>query len=270
MDSRTLLPIVLGAGDIGSAVAHRLKTAGLHPLLIEGPAPLVTRRRMAFGGAVHEGRAELEGIAGVRCAEAARALALRSEAGAIPVLVVPGAGLEPALRPDALVDARMRKREQPAAALHLAPLVIGIGPGFTAGLHAHAVIESDWGEGLGAVLWQGRAREYTGRHREVGGFGKERYAYAPQAGRFRTGLAVLDPVRAGQELGRVGELPLRAEISGILRGLAHDGVEAAAGAKLAEIDPSGDPARCVGIGERPARIAQGVLEAIRLRWPDAR
>jgi xanthine dehydrogenase accessory factor len=35
-----------------------------------------------------------------------------------------------------------------------------------------------------------------------------------------------------------------------------------AGAKLLEIDPRGDPELVRGIGERPARIAQGVLRAV--------
>jgi hypothetical protein len=44
----------------------------------------------------------------------------------------------------------------------------------------------------------------------------------------------------------------------VLRGLVRDGVPVAAGAKLAEVDPRGDPALCFGLGERPRRIAEAV------------
>jgi len=35
-------------------------------------------------------------------------------------------------------------------------------------------------------------------------------------------------------------------------------------AKVVEVDPRGDPALCFGLGERPQRIAQGVLDAVDL------
>jgi xanthine dehydrogenase accessory factor len=58
-------------------------------------------------------------------------------------------------------------------------------------------------------------------------------------------------------------MPVTAPLRGVLRGgLTHDGVPVAAGTKVIEIDPRGNPALVHGIGERPARIAAGVLRAI--------
>ncbi len=268
MDAATLLPVIQSASDVGSAVAHRLKRGGLHPVLLETPAPTATRRMMSFAGAVHAGEALLEGVRGVRCLAPDEALALRRDPGVIPVLIAPALELPPGWRPDVLVDARMRKRQRPPVQMGLAALVIGIGPGFQAGEHAHAVIESNWGEHLGAVLWQGATEAYTGQHRQVEGFGKERYLYAPHGGTFRTTLDVGSPVRAGEPVGWVGEAALLAEIDGTLRGLAYDGVAAAPGAKLAEIDPTSDPRNWSGIATRPGRIAEGVWRAIQERWPE--
>lgn len=270
MDAATLLPVIQSASDIGSAVAHRLKRAGLHPVVLEAAAPTATRRRMAFAGAMFAGAATLEGIRGVRCDDPAAALQLRIAAGTIPILL--SAALEPpaAWTLDVLVDARMRKRQQPPKQMARAALAIGIGPGFRAGEHAHAVIESNWGERLGAVIWRGGTEAYTGKHREVEGFGRERYLYAPQAGTFRTSLDVGSPVRAGEPVGRVGDLPLLAEIGGTLRGLAYDGVSVTAGTKVAEIDPTGEQGNWSGIATRPGKIADGVLNAIRERWPELR
>ncbi len=258
---------IKGAGDIGSAVAHRLRREGLRPVLTELPQPVVTRRLMAFATAVYEGETGLEGLRGVRCKDVAAALACLEEADCVPVLVC-AADERPHLpQPAVLVDARMRKKEQPPVQLGEAELTIGIGPGFRAGTHVHAVVESNWGEQLGRVIWEGAALAYTGQHREVEGHGRARYLYAPQAGTFHTGQVVLGRVEAGEVVGRVDDAPMAVSIGGILRGLAHDGITVAAGAKLVEVDPRGQEEHCRGISERAARIAEGVLAAIRERMP---
>jgi len=253
--------LVLSASDIGSAVAHRLKAAGYRPILLESPTPGATRRLMAFAGAVHAGEAELEGLRARRCDSAGEALALAGTSGVIPLLVGDPAA-PPPLAPAVLVDARMHKRREPPVLIRAAPLAIGIGPGFRAGVHCHVAIESNWGERLGAVISEGASEAYTGRHRLVAGLGRERYLYAPRAGTFRSDREILAPVRAGEAVGWLDDLALRAEAEGILRGLAWSGLRVEAGAKVAEIDPTGDPANCRGIATRPARIAAGVLEAI--------
>lgn len=253
--------LIKSASDIGSAVAHRLKGAGYRPILLESPTPNATRRLMSFAGAVHDGTAELEGLVARRCADAEEALALASEPGVVPLLVVDLDAPLP-LPADVLVDARMRKRREPPVQIGEARLVIGIGPGFRAGVHCHAVIESNWGEHLGAVFSEGASEPYTGKHRRIAGLGRERYLYAPRAGTFRSELNVLAPIHEGDTVGWVDDAPLRAEAGGILRGLAWSGLAVEAGAKLAEIDPTSDPANCRGIASRPARIATGVLEAM--------
>jgi xanthine dehydrogenase accessory factor len=255
------LQFVKSAHDIGSAIAHRLKTAGERPVLLESATPGATRRLMCFAGAVVAGSAELEGLRAVRCGDAAQAAALADRPGVIPLLVTALDDPLP-LPAEALIDARMRKRHEPPVQLDQAPLVIGIGPGFVAGRHVHLVIESNHGARLGRVIGEGAAEAYTGRHRLVEGYGAERYLYAPHAGTFHSGRALLEAVAPGETVGRVDDTPLPAAAEGILRGLAYDGLRVEAGAKLAEIDPTGKPDNCRGIHERPARIAAGVLEAL--------
>lgn len=258
---------IKGAGDIGSAIAHRLHRAGLSPILAELPAPVVARRRMAFGSALHGGEAVLEGLLGLRCMEIEQALACLERPDCVPVLEWSGEQPAPGASPQVAVDARMRKRLEPPVQLTEAALVIGVGPGFEAGKQVHLAVESNWGEGLGRIIREGAALAYTGEPRSVEGFSKERYCYAPHGGIFRTGHDVTDKVSAGEIAGWVDETPLRVEISGILKGVAHDGVRVRERAKLLEVDPRGDPSHCVGIAERPARIAEGVLAAIRERMP---
>ncbi|MEE8433963.1 MAG: molybdenum hydroxylase [bacterium] len=256
-----LIVLIKSAHDIGSAIAHRIKSREAAAILLESPSPGATRGLMSFAAAVHEGRAVLEGQAAIRYDDPRAALDAAERAGEIPLLVGDLDGPLP-LDAQVMVDARMLKKSVPPLQIDLAPLTIGIGPGFVAGEHVHAVIESNWGERLGTVIREGAAEAYTGTHRKVEGLGAERYLYAPHAGTFRTERALLDPIEPGDTAGWVNETPLKALAGGILRGLATSGLEVAGGAKLVEVDPTGDPANCRGIASRPARIAEGVLEAI--------
>jgi xanthine dehydrogenase accessory factor len=156
----------------------------------------------------------------------------------------------------------MRKRSVPENQRGLAPLVIGLGPNFVAGGNADVAVETSW-EDLGRVILDGPTLPLAGEPRPIAGVARERYAYAPAAGVFRTGKTVGEPVRAGEVVAVVGETPLAAPIDGVLRGLTRDGVPVAAGTKVVEVDPQGTAgAVFAGIGERPGRIAEGVLRAV--------
>ena len=256
-------PIVLikSAADIGSAVAHTLKQAGLHPVLLESPEPGATRRLMAFASAIFSGESEMAGLRAVRCANENEVRTCWTRPDEIPLLVG-DLDAPPPFFANVVVDARMRKKITPPPQIMQAPLVIGLGPGFEAGVNVHVVIETNWGESLGRVITQGRAEAYTGRHRDVRGYSSQRYIYAPAAGIFHTELDVLTPVSIGQVVGHVDDIPLYTEVAGLLRGLAYPGRRVAHGTKLVEVDPTADPDNCRGIGIRQKRIAQGVLEAI--------
>jgi xanthine dehydrogenase accessory factor len=168
-----------------------------------------------------------------------------------------------AIRPDVLVDARMRKHNQPETQITLAPFTIGLGPNFGAGETVHAAVETGWNEGLGQVVWQGAKRPLEGEPQTIAGHARERYVYAPLAGIFRTTTRIGDMVTAGQTVANIGEIALHAPIDGILRGLTHDSVQVTQRTKVIEVDPRGEQAKITGIAERPGRIAAGVLEAIK-------
>ena len=101
-----------------------------------------------------------------------------------------------------------------------------------------------------------------GEPRPVGGVGRARFVYAPEGGRFVTEARIGDRVEGNAVIATVGMLPLRAPIGGVLRGLTRSGVEIPARTKVIEVDPRGDPAGAFGLGERPRRIAEGVLKAM--------
>lgn len=54
--------LVLGSGDVGSAVAHRLFLHGLDVVLADAPAPAHPRRGMAFTDAWFDDAASLKGV----------------------------------------------------------------------------------------------------------------------------------------------------------------------------------------------------------------
>jgi xanthine dehydrogenase accessory factor len=255
--------LVRGSGDVGSAVAHTLFRAGYAVLIHDSAQPTATRRKMAFCDSIFDGSAVLDGIRAQLFNDASAIAVCLASHELVPVTTLELSFLLPALRPDVLVDARMRKHDQPEAQIPFAPFTVGLGPNFTAGKTVHAAVETGWNEGLGQVIWQGATRPLEGEPQTIAGHARDRYVYAPAAGVFRTTLRIGDMVTAGQEVATIDEARLQAPITGMLRGLTHDGVPVARKAKVIEVDPRGAQAQISGIAERPRRIAGGVLDAIR-------
>ena len=256
---------VRGSGDVASAAGHVLFEAGYKVVMHDSPQPATTRRRMSFCDAIFSGTAFLDGV-NARLINDVSELKTQLDVHAlIPITTQDLFALLSKMQPEILVDARMRKHEQPEIQISLAPFTIGLGPNFIAGLTVHAAVETGWNEDLGKVLWSGSTRPLEGEPQKIAGHARDRYVYAPVTGIFRTKLNVGDMVSAGQKVARIGDVSLFANIGGMLRGLTHDGVPVAQKTKVIEVDPRGEKAQVNGIGERPGRIAKGVLEAIE-KW----
>jgi xanthine dehydrogenase accessory factor len=251
--------LVRGVGDVGSAVAHRLFHAGYAVAIHDDTRPATSRRANAFTDAVFDGRAELAGVIAVRV-DANRAVEMLATHDGIPVVTTALAAALAALAPAVLVDARMRKRAVPEDQRGLAPLTIGLGPNFMAGGNVDLAIETAW-VAPGAIVRAGPTLPLAGEPRPLGGSGRERFVYAPHAGIFRTARRIGEAVAAGAVVAQLDATPLAAPLAGTLRGLTHDAVPVAVGTKVIEVDPRGGPL-AAGIGERPGRIADGVLAAL--------
>ena len=254
--------LIRGANDVGSAVAHRLFRAGYSVVIREISQPAATRRRMSFTDAVFDGQAVLDGM---EAQLIKRLYLLRGALVAhqvIPVVVKDFHELMQTLHPHILVDARMRKHLQPENQRGLAEFTIGLGPNFIAGETVDLAIETNWGDTLGQLIGQGSTNPLQGEPREIDGHARDRYVYAPVIGAFHTSLQIGDTVSQGQEVARIDSTPLHAPITGVLRGLTHDGVPVTPKTKVIEVDPHTHGAQISGIGERPARIAEGVFTAI--------
>jgi xanthine dehydrogenase accessory factor len=217
---------------------------------------------MAFADAIFDGWATLDGLTGVRVQSPAELRHALNAADAVPVAAQPFAEVLSATEWLALIDARMRKRAVPEPQRGIAPLVIGLGPNFVAGENVDVAVETMWGDRLGAVIEVGPTADLAGEPRPIGGAARERFVCAPDEGRFITSARIGDRVEEGEIVAKIGDISLRAPISGVLRGLTRSGVDVPARTKVIEVDPRGDIAGVTGLGERPRRIAEGVLKAL--------
>jgi xanthine dehydrogenase accessory factor len=254
--------VVLGGGDVGSAVALALHRAGLGVVLCDEVDPAWLRRGMAFTNAWYLGSAELDGEAAMFCASVKSIPAVLDRHRLIAATTWSWRGVVQALGALALVDARMRKRDVHDDLRQDLLTTIGLGPGFAAGRNVDLAVETAWGERLGAVVAAGPTLGAVGDPPPLGGAGRERFAAAPAAGRFATEHRIASRVARGQPVGAVGAQVIAAPLDGVLRGLTARGARVAPGMKLVEVDPRGDPALCYGVGERPATIARGVIAAL--------
>jgi xanthine dehydrogenase accessory factor len=143
----------------------------------------------------------------------------------------------------------------------MVPLTIGLGPNFIAGDTVDLAIETSW-DRLGAVITSYPTLPLAGEPRTLGGIGRARFVYAPVAGRFTTAARIGDHVGGGALVATIGPAVMAAPITGVLRGLTRDGAAVPRGAKVIEVDPRDNPKAAFGLGERPKRIAAGVLAAI--------
>jgi len=254
------LVVVRGGGDLGSGVIARLWRAGLQPVVLERPDPIAVRRTVAFAEAIWDGFARIEEIRAVHVDSPAAAVDAISR-DLVPVLVDPAAATLDALKPVALVDAIMAKRNT-GTRRDMAPLVVALGPGFSAGRDVDAVIETNRGPHLGRVLWLGAAEPDTGVPGRVAGHARARIIRAPADGIVETVASIGERIVTGDVVARVNGIEVRAEIDGVLRGLIRTGLRVSEGMKLGDVDPRGDPALCRLISDKALAIGGGALEAI--------
>lgn len=255
-----MLVLIRGAGDLASGIALRLWHCGIQVVMTETAQPTTIRRTVAFSDAVPMGCARVEDVTAQRAESVPEARALL-EAGVLPVLVDPDCACRRELQPDALVDAILAKRNL-GTGITDAPIVVGVGPGFTVGVDCHAVVETMRGHTLGRVYYAGSALPNTNIPGLIGGFAGERVLRAPADGVFAATHKIGDTVEAGETVGFVAGQPMVCTISGVLRGLLADGVPVYKGMKSGDVDPRCRPEYCQTASDKALAIAGGVLEAI--------
>jgi xanthine dehydrogenase accessory factor len=254
-----MFALIRGAGDLASGIALRLWHSGFDVVMTEVEHPTCIRRTVSFAQAVVNGRADVEDVSAQLAENITHARELLKR-DILPVFVDPECRVRDELKPDILIDAILAKRNL-GTKITDAPIVIGVGPGFTAGEDCHAVVETMRGHTLGRVYYQGSALPNTNIPGRIGGFAGERVLRAPAEGIFKGSRKIGDLVESGEIVGTVDGEPMIATIGGVLRGLLADGSVAHQGMKAGDVDPRGVKEYCDTVSDKALAVAGGVLEA---------
>lgn len=264
MTIRTPLPrslaIVLGCGDIGSAVAVALHGANYSVVLIDEADPAWHRRGMALTDAWYVGNAELDGEGACFCASVKSipsVLARRM----IAATTWSWPGVASTLGPAVLVDTRGRRRRGTEILLGRVPMTIGIGRDFASGENVDMAIEFTFEFAPGADHAPARGRTSNATEPENGN-AADGIVAAARHGRFMTERRIGESVRVGQIVGGLGNEAIAAPANGVLLGLSARGARIEPGDTLVEVDPSGVVHHCYGVGEGARRIAERVLSVL--------
>lgn len=252
--------LIKGAGDLATGIASRLFYSGHHILMTEIAVPLTVRRLVALSRAVYEGQARVEEMTGILVSSMEEAQAVM-DAGDIPIVVDPGAAIARKYQPDVIVDAVLAKKNL-GTRITDAPFVIGVGPGFTAGVDCHCVVETKRGHTMGIAIYEGSAIPNTGIPGNVGGYTTERLIRAGADGKIKPLVQIGDYVEKDQPVAMTGGTQVCALMSGLVRGMLQEDVEVWEGLKIGDIDARCEVSHCSTISDKARAIGGGVLEAV--------
>ena len=255
-----MLVVIRGAGDLATGIALRLWRAHIRVVMTDIERPTAIRRTVCFSQAIVHGETVVEDVTAKQTVSAKAALDIL-KTGCIPVLADPEGACIPVLKPDAVVDAILAKKNL-GTNITDAPVVIGVGPGFTAGVDCHAVVETMRGHYLGRVIHEGSAIPNTGIPGLIGGFAGERVLRAPADGVFHQILDIGAQVKMGDVAATVNGRPSVRPRDGVRRGIAADGTPVCKGMKAGDIDPRCEIKHCYCASDKALAVGGGVLEAV--------
>ena len=255
-----MLIFIKGAGDLASGIALRLYHARLKIVMTDLPVPTAVRRTVAFSEALRLGSTEVEDVRAERADNIEQVKDCLSR-GVIPVIPDMESGIIKTLCPEVKIDAVIAKKNL-GTRIDDAPLVIGVGPGFTAGVDCDAVIETKRGHTLGRVIREGSAIPNTGIPGNIGGETVNRVFRAPEDGIFHPAKDFGDIVHNGDIVAYVDGTPVFAATGGIIRGMLQEGIYVTKGLKCGDIDPRGQTVDYMTVSDKAMAIGGGVLEAI--------
>ena len=262
-----LVILVRGAGDLATGVVHRLHQSGFKVIMTERPEPLAVRRAVSFCEAVWDGEKTVEGLT-ARLAESIDQAADMLNRRELPVLVDPELDCLAAIAPQVIVDACLAKRNT-GLKKDMAPLTMGMGPGFKAPDEVHMAIETNRGHNLGRVYYQGEPAADTGAPGNILGFTKERVFRAPCDGKFVPSVALGDRVQKGETLAMVEGEPIIAQVGGVIRGMIRPEVMVTKGLKVGDVDPRDKVEHLNLISDKARALGGAVLEGIMHRFNKA-
>jgi xanthine dehydrogenase accessory factor len=251
--------VILGGGEQATGAIRRLHLCGFSVYVLELHQPRCVRRTVCAASAIYEAELQIEEMTAVAAVSVDEATLLLKK-GKIPVLGDPEwESLKP-LKPRIVVDGRLAK--EPSTIKHLAPITIGLGPGFVAPSDCDFVVETNRGPWLGRVIDSGIATPNTGVPAPVSGQDVQRIVRASRSGIFQEVVPIGKYVEADTMIGTIDGIPVRTKISGLLRGIIHSGIKVVLGEKVADVDPRNIPELATRVSDKANAIGGGVVEAV--------
>ena len=260
MNGLNNLIILRGGGDLGSGVAHRLFNAGFNILITEIKKPLVIRRMVSFANAIYTNISIIESVIAkfTNSIDEIHAIISNHE---IPVIIDSEMSILNNIKPMAVIDVTLSKKNI-GTNNSMADITIALGPGYCAGKDVDAVIETNRGHNLGRIIYDGYAETDTKEPGSISGYTIERVLRAPLAGVITNNFDIGAMVKKDEIVSYISDIPVKAKISGVIRGLIMNKSEVMADQKIGDIDPRNKIEYCYTISDKARTISGGVLEAL--------
>jgi len=255
------LIIVRGGGDLASGVIQKFHRSGFRVVVLEVENPSFIRRSVCYGEAVYQREVILEGSKAVLVHGVEEACKIL-DGGDIAVIVDPCGDTIKQLKPLAVVDAILAKRNL-GTNIHMAPITIGLGPGFSAGRDVDIAIETMRGHDLGRLIFSGEAKKNTGIPGVIEGYGRERVIYSEIHGIIKNIRDIGDMVEKDEVVALIDNTEVKSPLTGVLRGIIRDGYRVTKGFKIGDVDPRNDQQQnCYTISDKARNIGGSALEAV--------
>ena len=318
MKNSNMKILVRGAGDIASGIIWNLAYAGFNVCCTEVEDPSTIRTEVAFSTAIYEGKKELSGVECILCGKdgslsspvrdvthivpgdsvaanvnVATAVYKCWEEKKVALIIDPKAKILDEIKFDVVVDAILAKKNL-GTKIDMAQFVIGVGPGFTANVDCHIVIETMRGHNLARIIEDGSPMENTGVPGLIAGHSSDRVIHSPASGVIYNLHKIGDEVKKDEVIAVIDEGPhsscvcdvahivrddecsgnlseqsglssvkVLASIDGVLRGIIRDGYSVTEGLKIADIDPRlSEKENCFTISDKARSIGGAVVVAI--------
>lgn len=289
--------LVRGAGDIASGIIWNLAYAGFNVCCVEVEKPSTIRTEVAFSSAIYDSEKTLGGVTCMLC-KGSHSSPVRSEdmqnvaeeiykcwqEKKVALIIDPDAKIIDEIKFDVVIDAILAKKNL-GTRIDMAPLVIGVGPGFTTGIDCHLAIETMRGHNLARIIENGSPMKNTGVPGLIAGHGHDRVIHSPANGVIHNVHKIGDSVKKDEVIAVIDEesqcvaptsvgdnhmdvcgdnaVKVYASIDGILRGIIRDGFFVTEGLKIADIDPRlSEEENCFTISDKARSIGAAVVTAI--------
>ncbi len=253
--------VIRGAGDVSTGSIQKIHRSGFKIIILESDNPLCIRRTASLTEAIFDGNSKCEDLSGVRATSLDECYSI-IEDGKIPLIVDKIGFLIPKIKPLAVIDATISKKNI-GTNKSMAPITIALGPGYEAGVDVDYVIETNRGHNLGRIIFNGFAAGNTSVPGNIEGYTIERVYYSPVEGIVKVLHDIGSVVQKGEVICMVNDVPVKAKLNGLVRGMIREGTFVREHVKIADIDPRVNSLNnCFTISDKARNIGGGVLEAL--------